>query len=347
MSRRGALVGLLVSTLLPASCVPRGGWDVRALENRHPQLAAHPRHRLADASPYFAPSAAGLALFLCRWPTGREVPVALPVDATAAERELLLVALDAWQAAGLGVSFRVAERVPGPLPRRGIEIDFVDDPERGAPAGSGDTVADCAIAGDTGQLRAATDSTSGEPPGQLPIAAELEYASVYLRRVLPDSLGRSQPLSSTELLGAAVHELGHALGFAGHVASGDSVMSAHGQIDSARRWGRRLEAGSPLDAPTLRALYALPSGVRVGWLPLRDAQLGSLRALAGRAESARLRGPFVRVAEHSARLFWRERDGASCVLAVPDWSRVVRDPERFAPLLNKRARALLREGAER
>jgi hypothetical protein len=342
MSRRGALVGLLVSALLPGSCALRGGWDARSLENQHPQLAAHPKHRLVDAPPYFAPSATGLALFLCRWPTDRAIPVALPADATAAESALLRAALRAWQTAGLGVSFRVSERAPGPLPRRGIEIDFVDDPERGAPVGSGDTVADCAIAAEAGRVAADAQRPSGEPPGALPISAELHYASVYLRRALPDLLGRSQPLSSTELLGAAVHELGHALGFSGHVASGGSVMSAHGQIDSARRWGRRIEAGGSLDAPTLRALYALPSGVRVGWLPLRDAQLEPLRALAGRAESARLRGPFVRVAERSARLFWREPDGASCVLAVPDWSRVLRDPERFAARPNSRARALLR-----
>ena len=207
-------LSLLALLPIPGCTSGAGGWDVRGLERRHPELSLHSGHRLGDASPYFAPSEDGLALFLCRWSTARAVPVALPSDASPGERDLLLRALAAWEGAGLGLEFSVGARVTGPGPRRGIEIEFVDDPERGAPAGSGDTVADCAI------------SATAAPSSNASVAAELEYASVYLRRTRPDLLDRTVPLSSTELLGAAVHELGHALGFSGHVAWGSSLMSS-------------------------------------------------------------------------------------------------------------------------
>jgi hypothetical protein len=296
-------------------------------------------------------------LFLCRWSTAHAVPVALPSDASPEERELLLRALAAWEGAGLGLEFQVGAPISGADSRRGIEIEFVDDPEQGAPAGSGDTVADCAIA--------ATDAASPTalvtpeltalitpeltalitPELTALVPAELEFASVYLRRARLDLLDRAVPLSSTELLGAAVHELGHALGFSGHVAWGSSLMSAHGQLDSARRWGRRLEAGRALEAPTLGALYALPSGVRVGSLRLDDAKLAPLLELARVAQVAELNGPFVRVGEPSARFFWRDRAGSSVAAVVANWDRVIREPGLFFVRMNRSARTLLRRSA--
>ncbi len=365
------LAGAVLAT--PGCTSGAGGWDVRGLERRHPELSLHAGHRLGDASPYFAPAGDGLALFLCRWSTAHAVPVALPSDASPEERELLLRALAAWEGAGLGLEFQLGPPISGADSRRGIEIEFVDDPEPGAPAGSGDTVADCAIAATDAASPAAlitpeltalvtpeltalitpelTALVTPEltalvtPELTALVAAELEFASVYLRRARLDLLDRAVPLSSTELLGAAVHELGHALGFSGHVAWGSSLMSAHGQLDAARRWGRRLEAGRALDAPTLAALYALPSGVRVGSLRLDDAKLAPLLALARAAQGAELDGPFVRVGEPSARFFWRDRAGASVAAVIANWDRVVREPGLFFVRMNLSARTLLRRSA--
>ena len=238
----GAAAGL---SLLAVACVAaRGGWDPTALDARYPELASLGAHRLADSPPYFAPAVGGLALFLCRWPRTRAIPVALPSDALLADREVLAAALAAWQRAQLGISFAT-----GALDEsgRGIEIEFIELADGDEQPATGDTIVDCRIP--DGELL---------QPMQEPLAAELHYASIHLHRSRPDKLGRAIPLEPAELLGAAVHELGHALGYPGHVALGDSVMSAHGQADAARRWGRRLRAGARLEEPALRALYAVP-----------------------------------------------------------------------------------------
>ena len=117
------LAGAVLAT--PGCTSGAGGWDVRGLERRHPELSLHAGHRLGDASPYFAPAGDGLALFLCRWSTARAVPVALPSDASPEERDLLLRALTAWEGAGLGLEFRVGPAIPDADSRRGIEIEFV------------------------------------------------------------------------------------------------------------------------------------------------------------------------------------------------------------------------------
>jgi len=353
---RARRAGSASPVLLACLCV---GWvaavlgcagtiETRMLEARYPVLAKHPGHRLADIAPYFAPYRAspgsgaahgepGLALFLCRFASDAPVAVALPEDATAAERVLLTRALGAWQDAGLGVSFRVAPREElRSAPR--IEIDFVDASTPHGPAPAADTIADCAVP-ETVEEPLADGSTRAAP-----VAAELTFASIHLRRTRPDALERLVPLTEAELLGAVVHELGHALGYPGHVRAGDAVMAAHGQVDAARRWGRRMAEGRRLESPTLAALYALPAGARVGALPLTSAQLAPVHALNAAARAAGLVGPFVRVGDRDARLFWRGARG-SVVLGIDDWKHVIREPSRFSTRFNVRARRLLQNAS--
>ena len=307
-------------------------WDARALEARYPALAEARGHRLFESTPYFAPGSDGVALFLCRWVGDAPIPVWLPPTATPAEAAVLERALSAWEDAPLGVRFSVRTWRDAP-PLAGIVFELLDAGAADGPVGTASTIADCAIPSEL-----ARDPPEGPAA---PVDAELQHASIHLRRSIADLIGRAVPLSETELLGAAVHELGHALGFSGHVARGDSVMSAHGQIDSARRWGRRIEAGEPLEAATLAALYAVPSGARVRWLPLERRQVARLVELSGRAAAAGLRGPWVRVGSESARLFFRDDAGEIYAAVVLDWLAVQREPERFQARLNRRSRLLV------
>ena len=101
---------------------------------------------------------------------------------------------------------------------------------------------------------------AGSPADEAhPVEAELVFASVHLRRHRRDGLDRPDAQTEAELLGVVVHELGHALGFPGHLRCGDGVMTQPGQIDAARRWGRAVARGDALRSPTLSELYALRS----------------------------------------------------------------------------------------
>jgi hypothetical protein len=312
--------------LLVLACVTsRGGWDVLALEARYPELRSLPDHRLGDALPYFVPGDEGIALFLCRWSTVAPVTVSVPSDATRSERELVRTALAAWQSARLGVEFEEVRATR----RAQIEIEFVDAAS-GAPLpnGVGDTVADCAVSGSP------VAGVSGDR-----VTAELRYASVHLRRSLPDALGRDRPLSDGELLGALIHELGHALGYSGHTARAPSIMGL--QPERVSRAGERVLAGQKFEDATLEGLYRVPSGVRVGWLALRPLALEPIRELSRVAPGAGWRGPFVRVGDGSASIVWRGRDGSEARMEIGSWRRILEHPEEFAARPNATARGLL------
>lgn len=316
---------------------PPAGWDVEELEDRHPAVDEVDDHRLEEALPYFALGDDGLALFLCRWPSETPIPVWLPPQASDDQAAVLERAVAAWQGAGLGIEFAV-DRWQETPPLAGIVVELVD-PNPDAAGDAANTIADCAV---PQQVSRPSEDTPGAP-----VDAVLQYASIHLSSKREDLLGRQQQLSSTELLGAAVHELGHALGFAGHVARGASVMSSHGQLDAVRRWGKRIERGEPLSAPTLAALYAAPSGAWVGWLPLERGQLDPVRAVAALATAVGMRGPWVRVGEVSSRMLWRDERARSAAVVVLDWPAVLHDPARFDARLTRRARMLVERAGAR
>ena len=109
-----------------------------------------------------------------------------------------------------------------------------------------------------------------------------------------------------------------------------------------RRLARRVLAGRPLEAPTLVALYSVPSGSVVGRLALPEARLSSFVELRARAHARGLLGPYVRVGDESARLLWRRSKGeAAGSLIVRSWRRVLDDPSRFELTPTPRARVLL------
>lgn len=321
-------LGLFCTSIgFSAACVPaQGGWDIDSLEARYPVLAAqHGGSRLSDAPPYLVAREHEVALLVCRWSVREAIPVKLPSDEIS-ERELaaLRAALRAWERKGLGVRFREVPRID-----IGIEIRLVDAADSSfALARTGDTIADCAIPAP------GAASTSFDP-----VPAELRFASIYLRRQNFDTLGRPQPLSSAHLTGAALHELGHALGFTGHVAHGQSIMIRAKEV--AARAGERVLAGGDFDAAALQALYALPSGTVVGTRSYARGEREKLRALSLAARAGGWRGPVARVGGQIAQLRWRRPGGGFGVLEIRDWVRVLRSGEAIVFVPNRRARSAL------
>lgn len=323
--RLGAAVLAGVCVAASAGCVPaRGGWDAARLERSHPALGES-RHRLRDLAPHFVPGEGALVLFLCRWPTDRPVPVVLPSDADPNEQAMLRRALAAWAEAGLGVGFReVAET------EEGIVIRFVRTGDEGPlPAGAGDTLADCRVRGSTA-------------PGA-PLDAHLQFASVHLRRDQPDWLGRPRPLDPDERLGAALHELGHALGFSSHVAAGDSILRSSPEI--ARRMGAAARRGEWTGDANVAALYAVPSGVVVGRLPLAAERASVFARLGAAARAAGMAGPYTRVGNRSARLFYRADGQAPVAIRALPWPSPDGDTRRVALAPNAPARRLLEDAS--
>jgi hypothetical protein len=286
-----------------------GTWDVASLEARYPALRALDAHRLGAATPYLLPAGGVLTLFLCRWPTGTVVPVSLPPDATPQERRLLEAALRAWEGAGLGLRFRI-----GGAPERGIAIRFAPEPEPGeATPRAGLTHADCAV-----------DAAVLARPPRAVVPARLDSAAVLLRRSERDVRDRRVPHTPEELLGSALHELGHALGFQGHARRGSTVMNV--SVDAVRRVGRRVLAGGPFEDAALEALYAVPSGAVVGRVPVAAGLTEPVERLARLARRRGLAGPWVRVGDRTARIDWRDAEGIAYPLLVPRVGDVLRVP---------------------
>ncbi len=296
---------LALGTLLfVTGCVPaRGGWDLADLPPEVRSGGLQKEGRLSDLLPQPLPAGPDLVLFLCRWPTDYPIAVSFPADASARERKLLGAALRAWEAAGLGVSFREVEASEA---RLAIEFPTVAE---GRPKGTGDALADCRI-----RLHAQES---------FKVEAHLVWASIHLVRELRNWKGQRVALSDDELLGAMLHELGHALGFSGHVASGDSIML--GETAVVRRIARNVERGQPLPAPELVALYGLPSGIQVGHLALDPSQQRELQAFNREAQAQGLDGPFSRVGDVRARLFYRDQRGAARGVTFENWSQVLRE----------------------
>jgi hypothetical protein len=274
-----------------AACAPPT-WEPGSLEAREPRLRALGAHRLGDTTPYLFPAQDELVMFLCRWETAEPIPVSLPPDASPEQVRALEAALHAWESAGFGVRF-----ARGAPPGVGIELRIVAEPASGAGEVRGaTTVADCAVEPAEG----ARSST---------LAARLVFASIHLRATSANPIGRQVALSPEDLAGAALHELGHALGFQGHVRRGESAMRY--QVDAIRRAGRRVLAGEPWEDPTLRALYSVASGVVLKRSPLPPGHTDPVDRLLAETSSGALTGPIARIGDLEGQILFRDREGAA------------------------------------
>ena len=254
--------------------------------------------------------------------------VSLPGDASARELRALRGALRAMEAAaGLGVRFKEVEPA-----RASITITLVDEPpERGA----GTVIADCRV-----------DPAALEPRPVDVLPAELVHAAVRIARRKPtDWRGERLEPSEGELTGAALHELGHALGFQGHVSTGSSIMTREWERVAAV--GERVAAGGRFDAPTLRALYAVPSGTVVRRVSVSPWRTDLLDRMATVAQREGLAGAYVRVGDRFGRVFWRSAKGNEYGFQIANLPDVVRDPVSLVVLPEARSRRVLPRSRDR
>jgi hypothetical protein len=308
--RRSIAASLLALDLL--ACSPAVWKGPEGQETPLPQI---PGSHLSETTPYLLPAQGNLTFFLCHWNPERAIPVTLPSDASAGETQILSLALRAWENAGLGVHFVAAGPGGGAL-----TLAFVADE-----TADGRTRADCRVRG------------RGE--AERVLAAELVRAEINLRRsTRPDLRGHARPLSESELEGIALHELGHALGFQGH-AQRDSIMAR--DRDEVTDLGRRVLAGARWEEPTLRALYALPSGIVLSRVVISPSRTESFTALAALAEARAMAGPFTRVGDSEAEIFFVTTAGEELGLEILAPHEVVRHPERLALVPDPAARRVL------
>jgi hypothetical protein len=290
----------LAAALLPLACAS-GAFDLRGLEARHPALRPLD-HRLGQGNPYLLPGSGALYWFECRWQLARPLRVSLPPELAERDRELLQLALASLASAGLGLRFE-SDAAPE-------DADIAVRLAEPDASKSGRTSADCAV-----QLRGGR------------VSAELVRAEVSLQRSNQGVTGKPVALSEAEWLGAAIHELGHALGFQGHVRSGPGPMVRN--VEQVRAIGRRVLRGEPLATPTLRALYLLPSGALLRRDALPAGRTDAIDRLGALARERGYRGPFVRVGDRSAWIDWRDARGRLAGVWLPELARVRRDPAKL------------------
>jgi hypothetical protein len=329
--RRAGLSGIRAAGLvLAAALTACAGGSPRqaALDARFPALGAEEARLLAQAHPFVLPAAGRTTLFHCRWPSDAPIPVSLPPDATPEERRALEAALRAWEGAGLGVRFL-------PVADGGaaaIEIRFADDAiETGAGRDTGNAVVDCRIA-----------PLSQQAGGGVVAEAQLASARLRLARRTGGGMAKPRALTPAEQTGLALHELGHALGFEGHVRRGESVMAS--EVEKIPRAGRALLAGEPFADPALRALYRIPSGALVSATAVEPWRTDLVDRMGRLAEQHGLDGPFVRVGESAGRIFWRDAQGAEYGLVVVKLRELLRDPARLQVIPEPRTRRALPRG---
>lgn len=264
--------------------------DVTGLEARHPKLRALSPHRLGESRPYALALDGELVLFLCRWPVGAPIPVSLDGEGDERQQEALAAALRGWEGAGLGVRFVRAEGA-GAIRVR-VRADIVTS--------QANTVADCAI--------------DGAPPhgaDALP-GARLVGASIHL--------ARDDPSPRLTLL----HELGHALGFQGHVPNGSTLMlSSHAAVVAR---ARRVTESSPVEDVALRALYALPSGAIVARIAVSPSQTFPADRLRAVAAERGLAGPFARMGDREGLLWWGGEAGRRLAVRIEGAHAALRKP---------------------
>jgi hypothetical protein len=319
------LRGPLLTLLLGLGCAGPA-FDAGSLAAAFPTLDGREARVLAQTRPYLLPSRGRVRWFLCRFDAGQPLAVSLPADAGARETRALEAALSALERSPLGLRF-----VRVPPEQADVVVELQAGPTGSAErAQTANTVADCRLG--PGAL--------ADPGGVLP--ATLAFASVRIGRLgAPEE--RGPELDVAKLTGAVLHELGHALGFQGHVGRGESVMVRDFEV--LRRFGAAALAGEPLEDPALEALYAVPSGAIVAEARVSSVRTQLVDRMERLAAGSGLEGPFARVGDDVARISWRDARGRDYGFQVGRLDTLLRDASTLVVLPEARARrALPREG---
>ncbi|MEZ4330389.1 MAG: hypothetical protein R3F35_01440 [Myxococcota bacterium] len=334
----GAALALGLLVLPTTGCVPsRGGWAGDAFVRDRPELAAIAGQRLADMVPVPAlvlealderggepidgaraggadggrtVSPPRVRLVACRFEPGASIRVR--AGGAGWDEAIGAVVLDAFgrEVERFGL---VAARVDA-APAE-IEIEAFVGQGGGAPVGLGDTLIECDVESD--RLGA----------GPRAVRGRIRRAEIRMRRSAIDPAGRLQTASDAAWAGALLHELAHALGFAGHAASGASVLVRDEFVLT--QIGRRVLSGEALTDPTLAALHRLAPGELLATRPLDESAgvfLEAIRSLdrARRAAGHARVAVVASVGDREARWSIRYADGRRLGLRFPGWGERLR-----------------------
>lgn len=363
-------LGVGLALVLATACVPpRGGWDAASLLAARPDLAAIPGQRLGDLTPYpalpdgFGAAAEGaqaggpagsasLLLVACRHapgtrlvlrPEGADWPAEwarAAVDALDAGRLDLALELGAFDAPAAAARDRSRPAAAAREDGARLAVVSLADPDAAGPAGLGDTLTLC----DVSPVPRGLDALDVRPRG------ELVGGRVRLRRRQRRPTGRVHEATREEWVAAFLHELAHALGFAGHAAAGDSPV--HREQSALRGLARRALRGEALSLPNLHALYGLGPGERLGRAELAPSGAEAIRRVqrAVAARSARrgpAEGPLASVGDREARLAWRWPDGHALDVRFPRYVEELRRGEPITAEPGPRTRRAGSVGADR
>jgi hypothetical protein len=260
-----------------------------------------PQDPIGRMHPYLYAADDQVQWFTCRWST--EAPIGYAILGTSeAETRQLRRVLDVWQGMGFGVRFVEVPAAGAQLILSAVEGSV--DRDDGS-LGAGRTVTDCKL------------DESGEVASARLVKARVDVA----RASGPGPLGKMHPLSPSAWLGAWTHELGHALGYQGHLRSGVDPMRL--EPDYQRFVGERIASGSPVDSPALRALYARPNGTLLGSAALPEGRTADVDEIRRLARQANVEGPFLRSGDRAARIFWENNRGRQYGFLVLDFPGVL------------------------
>jgi hypothetical protein len=319
----GWRVGALLCAGLMAGCVPlAGGWDVEGLLEAEPELTSIPDQRFGDMTPFPALVDGRLMLVACRYAGGNQSVLVLS-SATGPQREWTSLVIDAVDQAIPGVELEVSLVLASDSNSdRRIEIRPIADFDAEVPKGMGDTLSECDV--------------SRKPDSDSSVTGGLTRSVIRLREVVRDREGQIRSTTDVEWVAALLHELGHALGFSGHAAVGDSLVVL--DENRLRRFAKKVLAKEPIPAPNLTALYSVEPGVVLGEAVVmpegRRAIDAVERLVADRDQRLqRVAGPLASAGDQAARIVWRWAGGIEAELRFPSWRHEIRkgDPITVLP----------------
>ncbi|MEN8182418.1 MAG: hypothetical protein ABFS46_07765 [Myxococcota bacterium] len=311
-------LGLLALGLLACAGRPLGASD---LVTAHPGLDRAEARALVRTMPYLLPAAGQITWFSCRHETSLPVLVSAAGELQAHEEAALETALATLERSVEGLRFL---RVPPDEATVGVEfVEGLVAREEGDDQAN--TITDCRVTG--------TPLGMGDP-----LPARIERASMRIGRGgRLDALGREWALTPEELTGVVIHEVVHALGLQGHGSGG--LLSR--DLSELARTGRAARAGQTLEDPALAGLYTLPSGTVLGRAAVSPARTQLVDRLARLAAEGEVGGPFIRVGDASARIFWTDARGRDYGLQIRQLKELLREPAELVILPEARTRRAL------